>query len=353
MRAVVVVVLALSTLAAADTVAVIGQPERLVAKPLEVGQWVRYRERVGSTDVGTVMLMAVDRAACGMQFLAVLEGSQTQQWMFCVDDDHHLVKAALDGKLVVLRDHAVELDALLTRVLPPQFAGTFTREDITVPAGYFQGTQRKDGATTTWLHPEVPLGAVVRVKAGDREDVLVEYGTSGARTARARLVKRNRPDPFYVDFAFGWGGLSGVGAGQSGRLDLFGATEGIVLSRSVDAMISFGDGRSNDADPTLETHTLTLTGGPRIWPFREKLGAHRAFDPASLFVQATVGYARITTMDAVGNGVAVSPAIGWQLQRMRDWATTLTVFDAAALYNGNVGFRNEVGVTAAIELWLQ
>lgn len=360
MRAVVVVALValLRSVAAADPAARIPAPAQLVAKPLEVGQWAVYREWDRKGEVGTVALAAVNRAACGMQFVAVLKGSATRQWIFCVDDAHNLVKAALDGKEVVLHEHTDELRALLTRVLPPQFAGQFTREDIVVPAGTFEGTERKDGATTTWLHPAVPLGAVVQVVAGDRKDVLLACGTGDTpiRTAIDTPPQRARGVAKFLELGGGWAGLSGGDAGRSSTVDYFSASAGFVIRPHVDGVFAFGAGETT-GDPMGTTKASDFLVGARWWPYRETFGRHGLFDPASLFLQLTGGYARLETTDTVGNsvvgnGLAIAPAVGWQLQMMNDWAFSYSVFDTAAIHNGTVGFRNEFGVTASIQLWL-
>jgi len=357
MRAVVVAVVVCSSFAAADPATRIPAPATLVARPLEVGQWAAYREVTSAGEVGIVTLLAVNRAACGMQFSAVLHGSATKQWIFCVDDDHNLVKATLDGKEVVLHDHADELRALVTRVLLPGFVGEFTRDDVSVPAGTFEGCERKDGPTTTWLHPAVPLGAVVQVKAGDRKDVLIAYGTattSMGMPGRGRPVRR--PPPTFIDGALGVAGLSGVGPGRASTVDWSSATVGFWLGPHVDGVLVGGGGDTGRAetDATLATKTLEIGAGARYWPFREHIGRHGLIDSQSLFFQLTAGYSRIGKMDAVGNGLGVTPLVGWQLQTMRDWAVTLSIFDEAAVYAGkDFGFRNAFGVTAAIELWIQ
>lgn len=363
MRAVVVAgVVALSSLAAADPATTIPVPTALVAKPLEVGQWVSYRELTKQGEVGTVLLVVVNRADCGMQFEAVLAGTATKRWIFCVDDDHRLVKAALDGKPVVLHEHLTELGALLTRVLPPQYVGELTREDVSVPAGTFEGAQRKAGATTTWLHPDVPLGGVVRVKQGDREDVLVAYGARGSTVDMPMPgdAARARRRPTFMDIGAGLAGLSGMDAGRSGTADWGVVGLGFVFSRHFDGLVSVsgGDTSRSDGDPMLATKTIDVTFGPRWWPYRETLGPHRFFDPASLFVQLTAGYSRIDKTDSfgnedIGNGLAMSAVVGWQAQLMRDWSVAWSVFDTGAVYNGSSGPRNAVGVAATIELWIQ
>jgi hypothetical protein len=311
-------VLARSSLAAAGPPARIPAPARLVAKPLEPGQWVSYRESVGGRAVGTVSLVAVNRAECGMQFLAELSGSRTKRWMFCVDDDHRLVKAALDGKLVVLSEHLDELGALLTRVLPPQFAGTFTREDVTVPAGTFEGTERKDGTTTTWLHPDVPLGAVVQVKQGDREDTLVAYGVGAPPHEPARQPKRrwHRTMMFY-EFGLSSGYRSHTP--RSDHLEGFSFSVGFRGTAHVEpvASISARDNRSEVASDGDQTATLTALVGARWYPF----GRRATSLPAGLpYVEAGAGYAHIGRNDLpTGDGFAAGVRIGWEVAQGADW----------------------------------
>lgn len=316
---VVVVVLALSSPAFAE-VRKVPPPAQLVAKPLAVGQWASYREVVGGRDIGTIDLLAINRAECGMQFLAVLRGHDTaRRWIFCVDDDHRLVKATLDGNLVVLHEHVGELGALLTRVLPPAFAGAFVREDVLVPAAYFEGAQRKDGKTTTWLHPDVPLGGVVRVKDGEREDVLAGYGDEPPdedEVGRTRPVRRGHLIQFYE-----------LAAGVAYRPhtttsdELTGAsfTFGLRGSEQIDPIVSMSarDNRSRVASDTDETVVGQIVGGVRWHPFGRRID-HQAIGFPYLDVAAGLESDQASGM--AGRGIAAVARVGWELTMTGDWA---------------------------------
>ena len=354
MRAVVVVVAVSSSVAAAD-------PRGYVAKPLVTGQWVEYRERVGGHEVGTVSFLVGNRAACGQYFEATLAGPQVKhEWIFCVDDDHRIVEATLDDKPVAVKDHAAELDVLLTRVLPPQFVGAFVTEDVTVPAGKFYAALRKDGATTTWLHPAVPLGGVVRVQQGDREDVLVAVADAAPAKLPAIIPASHgargirRPSSAFVDFGYGVSALSGVGTGRSSRLELVRGTLGFVAGARTDIVAAYaiGDTSVGETDPAMATKAITLGAGARLWPLGRTRAPRGYFDPRSLFVQLTGGYARLENVGTVGNGGGASATGGWSFQLMHDWSYSLQVFDDAAYDDRNVGFRNTVGFAGALELWL-
>ena len=335
--------------------------EPYVAKPLATGQWVEYRERVGGREVGTVTLLVGNRLACGTYFEAVLAGSGAQQtWLFCVDDDHHIVEATLDGKPVVVRDHAAALDALLTRVLPPRFTGTFVTEDVTVPAGVFSAALRKDGATTTWLHPEVPLGAVVRVVAGDREDVLIGFADSAAKTPTIVRASRSRtpPTPAFVAFDVGLGRMFDVDRGRSSSGTLVSVTTGLFLTPHFDAVLAVDTAEADTTTAGMPVpRMVAVAGGPRLWPFRQHVRARGFFDPGAFYVEATAGYSSITVTAVDGtsrrDGVGATAAAGWYYFRMRDWGGGVRVFDAVGFYGGNTPVENVVGLAASLELWIQ
>lgn len=318
MRAVVVVVVLVSSLAFAE-VRKVPPPAQLVARPIEVGQWAAYHERVGGRDAGNVMLLAVNRAECGVQFLAVLEGGDSvRRWIFCVDDEHRIVKATLDGKLVALRDHVDELGALLTRVLPPQFAGTFTREDVLVPAGYFEGVQRKDGKTITWLHPAVPLGAVVRVKDGEREDVLIAYGNGVPIDEMPVVVRARHRRTTFFEAGIGTGYRSATPSAD--RVNGFSVATGVEATRMFDVMAwSTGfDNRSQVASDAAQTAMLDVLLAVRCHPFARRYSDSLVGAP---YVDLGVGWAHVGTGDMPsGNGFAAGLRIGWELINAGPWA---------------------------------
>lgn len=336
-----------------EQVPLVAAPTALTAKPLKAGQWVLYREHVGTRDAGLVLLAAMNEAPCGMWFAAALRGPDTtRSWQFCIAADGTIAKASLDGSRVDPAIHAAELEPLRTRVLPPRIAGRFVVEEAHVPAGHFAGALRIDGASTTWLHPEVPLGAVVQVRAGDREDTLLAYGDdvqdasipTGSAGVHVSLPK-------FLEVALGGGYLSGAGATESDQLDTYALTAGIMVSRTSDIVVSTAIADSSRFVPSkdMADKSLAVTFGLRISPFRAQgrglLGG--------LYLQATTGYARLERpMDVVGNGLELAPALGWQLVHGPGWGLAVEARDQLAIFNGNVGFHQVAEVFATIQLWM-
>ena len=328
-------------------------PARLVARPIEVGQWAAYHERIGGRDAGNVLLVAVNRAECGMQFLAVLHNDDAERrWIFCVDDQQRIVKATLDGKLVVLHEHVAELGALLTRVLPPAFSGTFTREDLLVPAAYFEGAERKDGNTTTWLHPDVPLGAVVRVKDGAREDELTGYGEGGSPAETSPSAPHHRRHPrVYIEPGIGTGIRSATPG--SDHVDGFSDSTGIEETRSLDLVgwVVARDNRSSVASDTEQTAMVTALLGVRWHVFGR---GYRDTLLGMPYVELGAGYAHIGVDEMPsGNGVAAGLRLGWEILNAGSWAFALQGEYLVDHTWGDVGGSHQLlDATVAIRLQL-
>jgi len=258
---------------------------------------------------------------------------------------------------VSVSEHARELASLLTRVLPPSFAGRFVVDETHVPAGHFFGALRLDAGTRTWLHPAVPLGAVVRVRQGQREDVLVAYGDSApnpasklsARAARGITCCRVQK---FLELALGVGHLTGVASGETGSTMVLGWSFGTLVSPTIDFVVSgLGADSSQYSDSkNASSMLLTATGGVRVSPLRLRRGVE-----AGLYVQALAGYASLRKGedDIVGNGIAVVPAIGWQSLGGHDWSIGIQASDQLALLNRGVGFRQGLDISIAIDLWLR
>jgi hypothetical protein len=327
-------------------IAQIAAPTTLRAKPLAVGQWVTYRERVGSDPVGSVHFEVIAEAACGTWIEALLVGRAPQRlWKFCIAPDHQIVKATLDGEPVSVAEYHDELEPLRTRVLPPLFDGQFVREDADVPAGHFAETLRLDQGTTTWLHPAVPLGAVVKVRAGAREDDLAAYGdripdhmwispvqtsTVGGRARPAKIA----------ELAIGNGWAPRTAPVVDGYTNVITAAIGFTLSPDVDVLGHFVVTMAN-SNSTMPAATL-VTGALTV----------RVHLPYGVYLQPEVGLASLQSGGGDShNGPAIGGGVGWDAVRTRDGALGVEVdYDYARILDAN---RQMLGVTVHLRLELR
>ena len=319
-------------------VPLIAAPETLTMKPLKAGQWVLYREHVGGSDIGTVVLAATHQAACGMWFIAELRGSEsTRTWQFCIGSDGRIANATLDGSRIDPAEHATELAPLRTRVLPPSIAGPSVRDEAHVPAGHFFGTLRIDGATTTWLHPAVPLGAVVRVRDGDREDVLLAYGETleSEPGPEKRQPPRRKRLPIFYEAGLSHGSVSGLPAGVPDSINALRLTAGsrVADRLHLEGSLVLGTNLFSTRSAQTATSTIFWGAGLRWSPWRRE------------YLQLMAGYAGIG--EASGLGLLLEG--GFDVTHGTDWAFVVAGDVEGALAYGGDG-RDAFDVTFAIRL---
>jgi hypothetical protein len=185
----------------------VAAPTALEPQPWRVGQWALYKTSQGG-DVGYEKDSVVAQTACGIWIERLVQSYEHRSlWKSCwasdpsagtraidriqvvvmqVDDRHPIVVDFRDGKNAQLRH---TLDGVLMRLLWKVDAN-LPREDVDVPAGHFAQTARstttvsmgaKSFDFTAWVHPEVPLGGLVKGRASDGTDaLLLAYGQDGA-----------------------------------------------------------------------------------------------------------------------------------------------------------------------------
>jgi hypothetical protein len=330
---------------------IVPAPHSLQPRPLEVGQWATYIEREDGREVGRLYLRAIESAGCGMWVRArVTNGDDWRTWSLCVGHDGTLTRAMLvDGDLHTLDvanlgEHRVEVEALLSRIVPRVGAGLYMREDLVVDAGSFLQTLRVryDGATT-WLHPSVPFGGAVQITDGHgREDVLYETGNTGDDYPRdlERATARSRHEGTYeLGAAFGW--FSGTNRRPSEGTAGFMLNATLPTSRHFDLLL-----HASSLDGS-ELHNGWVGLGARWSPLRRD----RGFATNQVFVQATADYVQLDDdHNTLGRGGGLSIGAGYSFPSRHDWALTFNVDQHLAYLNAGHGFTQSFSAGFAIQL---
>ena len=201
----------------------VAAPTVLRSMALKVGQWASYQIRDHwNKTASTVQLVAVAAGDCGTWVRATVgEKHGARTWMLCIRDDGSTALASQVARALVDDNgnrHRVqvgspgtyvrELSQLVTEVVPPLLVGAYGREDAWVPAGHFEQTLvAKDDDATTWLHPDVPFGGIVRSDDGHgRETLLAGYGDAGECVEQAFLAVPRHSDRPHVFWELGGGG---------------------------------------------------------------------------------------------------------------------------------------------------
>jgi hypothetical protein len=181
-------------------------PATTTPVPLAVGAWTQYKvvDESGRPSFLTMKLVGEDLGSYWLEIVDESYVGRTLTKMLLYFGDRSNA-AAMDIKLLKSRNAAgqvtTEADAsrlaeARTRWEPLLAMLVVTRpglpqEDVTVPAGTFSGCYLREdgpgwilgGATTrVWLHPAVPLTALVRAQATNRPGTmeLVAFGAHGA-----------------------------------------------------------------------------------------------------------------------------------------------------------------------------
>ena len=347
----------------AQTPAVVPAPKVLRSMALKPGQWARYRERDAHGDLlGQARFEVLATGLCGTWVQVQLAaGRQSRTWLLCVRDDgsaprDQLTRALLDDD----RDdapravdpanphgYASELASLVTRIVPPELAGAFEREDVTVPAGAFEQTLRiSNGGSATWVHTLVPFAGVVKIDEADgREDVLEDFGDSSLELPNrfveaASAARRRRP---FTALGFGFGHQSESTPMSGVSTSLLGIV-GVHVARTLDVLAQTSR-LSNDG------LAISLTGGGLRWsPLRRATCARIWFEP---YLQAVVGY---VTLDGQvygrPRGVGAMASAGWLAGRGGDWgaAVQLDVLGATIDHRYDAVGAVQLGLVLQLEL---
>jgi hypothetical protein len=316
---------------------VVAWPDHPHATPLAVGQWALYRERDGD-DVSYARFEAVSTGACGTWVRVVLYGhGPGRLWMLCVRPSGAIETAILDGSIAVdpaqPGEHAGDLAGLASRLAPPALDGP--GEDVQTDAGTFAKAVHRG---TTWIHPAVPFGGVVRIAAGPaREDVLVAYGDHPPPPA----PQRHRPRLF-LEGGGGIGWLSGTKDREPSRTDVLAYDAGMQMAPTWDFVFGLSGGSTaTDSYQIRNTH-LVLGGGVRIRPLA-----------GDLYVRFIGGFARLWNEEfGNANSFGIAAAVGYPILRARDWRISAELGDEASFFGGDVGMRDAVHATAVLELRL-
>lgn len=341
---------------------IVPPPKVLRPLPLKPGQWARYRERDADGDIGSARFAVIATSFCGTWVRAELSGhGSIRTWLLCVGNTgdpprEHFTRALLDSDdgdartidLANAGEYGAELDALATRIVAPELAGAYGREDVTVPGGTFEESLRTDdGTSTTWLHPLVPLsGAVKIVDRSGREDVLDDFGDAAADVPDrfvedSRTARRHRP---FAAIGLGYNRHSDPidPAGNSGSAKI--GILGWHVARKLDAIaevaqLSLGGGTGAAASDGGVASLVA--GGVRWCPLRRSSNAGITFEP---YLQGTIGYAEL-----VGTvpGIGVMGTAGWLAGRGGDWgiAAQLDVL-AARFVESDTDYRR-IGIRYA------
>jgi len=207
----------------------IAAPTTRTLRPWLVGQWTLYKASANG-EVGYVRHAIVATDVCGT-------------WIESVAQSHHgrtVTKACYRGSPTSWADPAAELDALqavmvregdrttvmdfrngqnpntrramharLQRDFKLAWESPPSGEELTtviVPAGRFEGVARvvsrlwvKQSMQTieTLIHPEVPLDGAIKITATDgSEQVLLDYGLTGAKSELPSLDEQRRDSAF-------------------------------------------------------------------------------------------------------------------------------------------------------------
>ena len=331
----------------------VGPPASLTPKPLAVGQWARYVEHDGADrHAGEMTMVVAATAGCGTIVEVELRGHQASEgWAFCIDRSHQITLATLEGDPVdVDGAHHDEIEALRSRIVPPELPASAPREDITLPMGTFEQTVRVDrGATTTWLRPDVPFGAVVRVTSGARRDELVGYGDAPPSPAAGSAPHK----PFvYLEAGVQQGELTGVSAPQRSHLGGLRFTAG-YRHGAADVLFSISAVDNGEAVYPMSSTSLRLFAlGARWLPWRDAPARRIGPDRSGVFLQAVAGYSYLRPdRDTMQNGVGLALGAGMTMLRGIDWALVAQAdYMFAAYFDGDT--RHLFAVSAGLRFAL-
>jgi len=335
-------------------------PDVLRSQPLQVGQRATYVERDHGREVGRLYLAAFAVAECGTWVRAhVTNGRDWHTWMLCVRDDgtaprQQLARAMLDDgemhriDVANLGEHRAEIETLLSRIVPPALGGRYAREDVTVDAGRFRKTLRVDNAgASTWLHPAVPFGGVVKIVDGrGREDALYDLGYPGEHVEQdlVRAAERSRHEGTYeIGYAYGW--FSGTTRRSSGDGSGLFVSATWPASQHIDLLLHA---------TALDSSDLDLGGvglGARWSPLRRD----RGFATNQVFLQATLGYAQLddtsgAARNTLGRGGELAVGAGYSWMSRHDWTLTINLDHHLAYLNAGHGVTQSVSIGAGLQL---
>jgi hypothetical protein len=333
-----------------------GPPRVLRSMSLEVGQRATYIERDHSREIGRLYLSAIAVARCGTWVRAYTTNNRdARTWILCVRDDgtapqDQLARAMVDDgtprtvDVANLGAYRGEVEALLSRIVPPALAGSYRREDVTVDAGWFKQTLRVDHAgATTWLHPRVPFGGAVKIADGHgREDVLYEVGDAGDDVERdfLRAHALAREGSFTLLGSYGW--FSGTSRRPSGGALGTSGIAAFPVSRHLDVVL-----RTAALIPSADLSMLNFGAGARWSPFRIETG----FASNQLFLQATLDYAALGDSNTtLGRGIGLSTAAGVSMWSRHDWTVTAELDHDLAYLNARHGLTQSVSLGLGLQL---
>jgi hypothetical protein len=317
---------------------VVTWPDVPRAKRLAVGQWALYRERDGD-DVGYAQFAAMSEGSCGTWVRVVLFGrGEGRLWMLCVRAGGAIETAILDGSTVVDPEHpgthAADLTGFASRLAPPALDATAAADNVRVSAGTFEGALRTAGpASTTWIHPAVPFGGVVRITAGPaRTDELVAYGD------HLPLPQPRPHSPWFFEGGVGIGWLSGTQSYESSQTTVLSYDAGMRIAPAWDLVFGLTGGTAESGD--YRTTNLVVGGGVRIRPLQN-----------DLYVRAIAGFARLWSEQWRNvNSFGIAAAVGYPIVRAHDWRLSAELGDDVSYFGGDVGVRDALHAAAVLEV---
>jgi hypothetical protein len=188
-------------------------PKTATFGPLSVGQWTRHRvEDRGRTTLISHKVIAEESGAFWVEFVTgTADAGTVLALLFHSTDRKDAARAEVraakirmpNGLLKVLNGPELKpSEAAYKNLLGDLFTSSLQglpQSDVTTPAATFRGCYQhrrrvalsgSDAESTVWLHPDVPLSAIVKSESADGKVKveLVAFGTEGAESELTRQL---------------------------------------------------------------------------------------------------------------------------------------------------------------------
>jgi hypothetical protein len=353
-------------------------PAKLRSREWKVGQWLLYKKTVGGLAFERVSVVAEDRCGSWIEWLTV-SYERHERWLLCLSKNRlHVGTLEVDGSRPVAVDfrdgrnpevrRGLEERLWLLLEMPRAEELSAGYENVDVPAGRFRNAIRNERpGVQRWVHPDVPLGSVIKVSSADgsEQQVLLAYGDDvgaiGVPDLGSLYFHAARPESLplaAIWIGLGNGYLSGHGgaAGASGVAAESGAA--LRIGRTIEVISEVATNSELESSPdSMTTSSFHWLLGARWTPWRPSPAAYRRpTDVRTGFVQASLGYSelrRVTTdgdRGTAARGLGVGLSLGMLPMQGRDWSIGIKATDHLSIYSSDEGVRHDLSLVVIIQL---